>query len=344
MDRINNFIKTAGWSRIIIALFLLVLFIMAPFFDIRLDFAFDFVFNRFCMNAIMVLSLIFMIQSGCGLNFGITLGLLAGIFGATCSLELELTGFPGIFAAMGIGIIVAAGFGYIYGKILNRVKGDEMIVSTYVGLSVVAFLNIMWTVLPFKNPTIIWGYGGSGIRHTVSVEGYWLNQLSGFLNIEITKYFSLQLGLLIFFALACFLVWAFFKTKTGAAMIAVGSNPDYARAAGINVDRIRTLSVILSTCVAAVGVIVHQQSYGFIMYYNAPNNFTFPTIAAILIGGASIKKASILNVIIGTFLFQGIITMAPLVINGIFQMDIAEVFRLIISNGMILYALTRKER
>jgi simple sugar transport system permease protein len=36
--------------------------------------------------------------------------------------------------------------------------------------------------------------------------------------------------------------------------------------------------------------------------------------------------------------------MAPSVINSALNMDVAEVLRLIISNGMILYALTRKER
>ena len=62
---------------------------------------------------------------------------------------------------------------------------------------------------------------------------------------------------------------------------------------------------------------------------------------AILIGGASVHKASILNVVIGTFLFQGILTMTPSVINSLIETDMSEVIRIIVSNGMILYALTR---
>jgi hypothetical protein len=65
-------------------------------------------------------------------------------------------------------------------------------------------------------------------------------------------------------------------------------------------------------------------------------------VAAILIGGASINKASIVNVLVGTFLFQGLLTMTPSVINSILQTDMSEVIRMIVSNGMILYALTRK--
>ena len=65
-------------------------------------------------------------------------------------------------------------------------------------------------------------------------------------------------------------------------------------------------------------------------------------MAAILIGGASVNKASITNVIIGTFLYQGLVTMTPTVMNGLFHMDMSEVIRIIVSNGMIVYALTRK--
>ena len=50
----------------------------------------------------------------------------------------------------------------------------------------------------------------------------------------------------------------------------------------------------------------------------------------------------IANVIIGTFLFQGIVTMTPTVMNNAIHMDMSEVIRVVASQGMILYALTRK--
>ncbi|MGL5663304.1 MAG: ABC transporter permease, partial [Cetobacterium sp.] len=59
-------------------------------------------------------------------------------------------------------------------------------------------------------------------------------------------------------------------------------------------------------------------------------------------GGASVRKASIFNVIVGTVLFQGVITMTPIVISGLIKTDMSETIRVIISNGMIIYALTRK--
>jgi simple sugar transport system permease protein len=124
-------------------------------------------------------------------------------------------------------------------------------------------------------------------------------------------------------------------------MMAVGSNPEFAKASGIDIDRMRTISVMMSTMLGAIGIIVYQQSFGFIQLYMGPFYMAFPSVAAILIGGASVHKATLTNVLIGTFLFQGILTMTPSVINSMIQTDMSEVIRIIVSNGMILYALTR---
>ena len=138
------------------------------------------------------------------------------------------------------------------------------------------------------------------------------------------------------------IIWAFLHTKTGTAMTAVGSNPVFARASGINVDKQRTLSVIMSTWLGALGILCYQQGYGFIQLYQGPMYMAMPAVSAILIGGASVNKASIANVIIGTILYQGIVTMTPSVMNNLIHTDMSEVLRIIVSNGMILYALTRK--
>ena len=49
-----------------------------------------------------------------------------------------------------------------------------------------------------------------------------------------------------------------------------------------------------------------------------------------------------LNVLLGAFLFQGVISLTPSVINSAIQLDISEVIRMIVTNGLIVYALTRK--
>lgn len=340
--KLKQFIENAGWPRIIIALFLLALFVAAPFVGVRIDASISDTLVRVGMNGILVLAMVPMIQSGCGLNFGLPLGIIAGLLGAVTSIQIGVTGAIGFVIAMGIAVPIAVVLGWLYGQLLNRVKGDEMMIATYVGFSSVALMCIAWLLLPYTSPTMIWGYGGSGLRTTISVEGFWLNALSQYVNIRIGEFFYIPVGMFLFFAFVSFLVWAFFRTKTGTAITAVGSNPEFARASGIDVDKMRTISVIMSTALGAIGILVYEQSFGFIQLYMGPFYMAFPAVAAILLGGASVNKASMVNVVVGTFLFQGILTMTPSVINSVMQTDMSEVIRIIVSNGMILYALTRK--
>ncbi|MGH4121049.1 ABC transporter permease subunit [Clostridium sp.] len=344
MAEINKFIKNFGWPRIIIGLFLLALFIVAPIFGVRVDTSLSDVIVRFGMSGIMVLSMVPMIQSGCGLNFGIPVGLISGMMGAVVSLEFNLTGIAGVLVAFLIGIAMAAVLGFLYGLLLNRVKGDEMIIATYVGFSFVFVMNILWLKLPFKNPASVMGFKGEGLRTTISLEDYWIHVLSDIFKIPVSKYLIIPTGMILFFSLMALIVWGFFKTKLGTAITAVGSNPDYARASGININKMRVVSVMLSTMLAAIGMIVFEQSFGFVQMFNSPLAFVFPSVAAVLLGGASVNKATIINVVIGTFLFQGILTMTPSVINSAINIDMSEIIRIIVSNGLIVYALTRKGR
>ena len=340
--KLKQFIENAGWPRIIIALFLLALFIAAPFVGVRIDASISDTLVRVGMNGILVLAMVPMIQSGCGLNFGLPLGIIAGLLGAVTSIQIGVTGSIGFIIAMAIAVPIAVVLGWLYGQLLNRVKGDEMMIATCVGFSSVALMCIAWLLLPYTSPTMIWGYGGSGLRTTISVEGFWLNALSQYVNIRIGEFFYIPVGMFLFFAFVSFLVWAFFRTKTGTAITAVGSNPEFARASGIDVDKMRTISVVMSTVLGAIGILVYEQSFGFIQLYMGPFYMAFPAVAAILLGGASVNKATMVNVVVGTFLFQGILTMTPSVINSVMQTDMSEVIRIIVSNGMILYALTRK--
>lgn len=336
---IKKKIEKIGLPRIIIGLFLLTLYILAPFVGVNLKTAFSDTAVRVGMNIILVLSLVPMIQGGTGLNFGMPLGIEAGLLGAVISIELGLTGLLGFLGAILISIPIGIIFGIVYGKILNKVKGGEMMIATYVGFSSVALMCIMWLILPFKKPNMIWAYGGEGLRTTISIEGIWDKILGKILFLNGNLNF---IGELLFFALLAFIMKEFFKTKNGLSMKAVGSNENFAKSVGINIDKVRIKSVIFSTVISAVGIIVYQQSFGFIQLYLAPFYMAFPAIAAILIGGASVNKATVTNVVIGTFLFQGIITMTPVVISGLIKTDMSETIRVIISNGMIIYALTRK--
>ena len=336
--------KKIGWPRLIISSFLICLFIACPFVGVNYQYAITDVLGRFGMNLVLILSLVPMIQSGCGLNFGVPLGIVSGAFGAVCSVELNATGLFGFFTAIVIGCSFAAVIGLIFGYILNRIKGDEMIISTYVSMAFVGFMCLLWVrLLPFKSPDLNYGFGGSVFRPQIPLTNHWAGILDRVLYFKIGSIVEIPVGMFLVGGICCFLMWLFFRSKLGTAMTAVGSNPEYARAAGVSIDKMRLISVVMSTAIAALGMIIYYQHYTLVQLYMTPINLMLPTVAAILIGGAAIKKASISNVIIGTFLFQGIVTVGPMVAGSAFG-DIADALRLVISNGMILYALTRKEQ
>jgi simple sugar transport system permease protein len=139
------------------------------------------------------------------------------------------------------------------------------------------------------------------------------------------------------------------RSKAGIGMYTAGSNPRFAEAAGIDVNKNRIVGTIVSTILGAVGILVYAQSYGFLQLYEGPMFMPFVAVAAILIGGASTQKASIVHVLIGTFLFQSILVVAMPVANTITNIlptdmtSMAEISRIIIQNGIILYALTQTE-
>ncbi|WP_026528873.1 ABC transporter permease subunit [Butyrivibrio sp. VCD2006] len=340
-DKVKKVAEEFGLPRLIITGFLVLLLVISPFVGADLPTQISNIINRFSWNGILVLAMVPMVHSGCGLNFGLPLGIISGLLGATLSIELGFTGPVSFFMAALLATPFALVFGSVYGWLLNKIKGGEMMIATYVGFSSVSLMCMMWLLLPYHSPNMVWGMAGKGLRTTISLEGYYTQALAKILQINIGN-LSIPTGALLFFALLAFLMWAFLHTKTGTAMTAVGSNPEFARSAGINVNKIRLISVVMSTWLAAIGILVYEQGFGFIQLYMAPFYMALPAVSAILIGGASVNKASIMNVIIGTILFQGIVTMTPTVMNNMIHLDMSEVIRIIVSNGMILYALTRK--
>jgi len=342
--RIKDFIEDFGWPRLIIFFFVVALFIAAPVVGVRADASIKDVLVRFGQNGVMVLAMVPMMQSGSGLNFGLPVGIVAGLLGSTLAMQFHLTGFAGFFGALVLAMPFALLFGWLYGLLLNKVKGEEMTIAMYVGFSIVTFMAIMWLILPFTNPTMVWGYTGHGLRTTITLDGYWARILNNFLVIKVGPFFEFPTGAILFFALMAVIMWLFMRSRTGTALTAVGSNPGFARASGVSVDRCRIIGVMISSIYGAIGILTYQQGFGFIQLYNAPLYMAFPAVAAVLLGGASVNKASILNVVVGTFLFQSILTMTPSVINSVLKTDMSEVIRILISNGMIIYALTRKTK
>jgi simple sugar transport system permease protein len=336
-------LREFGIPRLLIAVFLAVLFGVAVATHMDLPDLISDSIVRVGRNGILVLALLPAIQGGIGLNFGLPLGIICGLVGAVISLNANVHGIAGIGLAAGIGVALAIPAGMGYGWLLNRTRGQEMMVGTYLGFAIVSMMSVFWLLAPFTNPTLVWAIGGKGLRTTLSLGGIYDKVLDRWLEFTVLGV-RVPGGTIFVFLALCFLVWLFFRTRMGITIAAARSSTRFARAAGISDERTRVQATVLSTVLAAIGIVVFSQSYGFVQLYTAPLLMAFPAIACILIGGASVTRATIGHVLVGTFLFQSILTVALPVTSQVIQGDISETARLIIQNGMILYALTRVGR
>ncbi len=312
--------------------------VMAWVYDIPLGMIVGDSLVRLAMNGVLVLSLMPMLNAGIGMNFGLPVGICAGLLGMCLAVNFRGSGLTGFFGALLFSLPVGIAFGAVYSRILSRVKGREEIAATFVGFSFVPLMNFFWAVAPFGNPAMLWPIGGKGLRPSIGLKSYFGRALNNLWTVELAG-LKVPLGLLLFFGLLCLLMHLFFKTKLGRAMLAVGENETFALISGVDVKRIRTAAVILSTVISAWGICVYAQSYGFIELYDAPMMMAFPAASSVLVGGSMGHRTTILHVILGTYLFQTVYILSGPLANELLVPEVAEIVRMFISNGIILWAL-----
>ena len=341
---LKSALSGVGIPTIIIALFWVLTLIGGHFVGISVQSLLTDTLKRAGMNAVLVLAMVPAIQSGTGPNFALPIGIECGLFAMVCSIEMGLMGLPWLLCSAAFCIPLAVISGYAYGKLLNAVKGSEMTIATYTGFSVTALLALAWLTLPFTNPKMGWMMG-AGLRETIQLDAVGAAQiLNNFLMFTIAGV-DVPTGLFLVFGVLALLVWLFFRSKMGIAISAGGINPKFALAAGLNIDRNRIWANVLSTVLGAIGIIIYSQSFGYAQLYTAPLLMAFPAVAAILVGGASASRANVSNVVIGVFLLQGLFTTSLPVTNELFRgTDLSEIMRMVVQNGIILYALTQVKR
>ena len=138
----------------------------------------------------------------------------------------------------------------------------------------------------------------------------------------------------------CLAIKWFLNTRLGQNMRSVGQNRQVATAAGINVDRTRIIAMIMSTVLGAFAQIIVLQNFGVMNTYDAHRQVGLFSIAALLVGGASVAKASIKHAILGVVLFHSLFIVSPLAgTNLLGNAVIGEYFRLFVAYAVIALAL-----
>lgn len=130
------------------------------------------------------------------------------------------------------------------------------------------------------------------------------------------------------------------RTRLGQNMRAVGQNRAVANSAGIDVDKIRIIAMLFSTVLASWGQLIYLQNIGTMSTYGAHTQVGQFAIAALLVGGASVQKATNKNALLGIVLFHTLFIVSPLAGKELFgDPVIGEYFRVFVSYGVIAMAL-----
>ena len=399
-NRVLNHIKTYAVTYLFIALS--IFFIIVSGLD--LNYVASQLLLRLNRNAFIVLALIIPIIAGMGINFAITIGAMAAQIGLLLTISWGVTGVPGILLAAAITLPLASLFGFLIGKLLNRMKGQETIGSLILGYFAngayqLLFLFIFGTFIPLSDRVTI--VGASGVQNTLNLTGSvgLYKAIDGILQVPFSLVAYLIAGMLAIFGvvqyllkqcnarkLIAFLVGAallvglmnvpvisdlfngaggrqvirvpvvtwlligclcifntlLMRTRLGQKFRAVGQSQTVANAAGINVDRTRVIAIMISTVLAGWGQIVFMQSDGIGTFqtYAAHEQVGLYAGAAILVGGASIDRATNLQALIGTFLFHSLFITAQSAASNLFgDSAVGEYFRAFLSYGVIAIAL-----
>lgn len=130
------------------------------------------------------------------------------------------------------------------------------------------------------------------------------------------------------------------RTRLGQNMRAVGQNRAVANSAGIDVDKTRIIAMLFSTVLASWGQLIYLQNIGTMSTYCAHTQVGQFAIAALLVGGASVQKATNKNALLGIVLFHTLFIVSPLAGKELFgDPVIGEYFRVFVSYGVIAMAL-----
>lgn len=277
--------------------------------------------NRLVRNTFLVLSLIIPIIAGMGINFGIPLGAMAAQVGLIFSQDLGFTGLLGILVAAVIALPIAIVLGIFSGNVLNRAKGREMITSMMLsffmlGVYMLVIMFLTGPLIPIRDKSMLLS-SGVGIKNsiTLTTAGALDNALKYRIQIPLGNdqiKFDIPVLTIFIIALLCVFIIYFKKTKLGQNMRAVGLDQDVANNSGLNSDKIRVKSIVYSTVLAAFGQLIYLQNIGTLATYAGLDQAALYAAAALLVGGASILKASIVNAIVGTALFHLMFIIMPL--------------------------------
>lgn len=150
------------------------------------------------------------------------------------------------------------------------------------------------------------------------------------------KFVNVPIITLLVIGLVCLFNSFIVKTKLGQDLRTVGQDMHVANASGIKVNKTRIIAIIISTVLAAWGQLIFLQNIGTLNTYGSHEQVGMFAIAALLIGGASVSKATNGQALLGIILFHTLFIISPMAGKNLFDNpQIGEYFRVFIVYGVI---------
>ena len=113
-------------------MFIIICAICIPLSDFSPSYLLNEIVTRMGRNIFLILSLLIPIMAGMGLNFGMTLGAMAGQVALIFVTDWQIWGIPGVVLAMILSVPLSALLGLMCGKLMNMAKGREKIGRAHV--------------------------------------------------------------------------------------------------------------------------------------------------------------------------------------------------------------------
>lgn len=309
---------------------------------LRLEFLLSELAVRLGRNLLLVLSLIVPITAGLGLNFSIVLGAMAAQVALITVVHMNSPGLFGLVIAFVLSTPIAVLFGYLASRVLNKARGKEMITAMILGffadgLYQLVLLFMVGSIIPVKSPELLLE-SGVGVRSTVDLQII-ANSLDKLLPISFGQ-ITIPLANLLVVASIAYGMVVLSRTKLGQDMRAVGQDLHVAQMAGINVSRIRIIAVVISTVMACWGHIIFLQNITTLNTYYSHDQVGMFSIAALLVGGATVSRATWVNAVVGTVLFHTLFVVAPFAGQRLLESpQIGEYFRVFVAYAIIAASL-----
>jgi D-xylose transport system permease protein len=273
-----------------------------------------------------------------GLAATATIGLLHGLIITKARVPSFVVTLAGFLAWSGVVLILATEF----------TTSGTIVIQDRVVLGVANnFLTTTWSWILFV--LLVAAFGGIEASKVRSLRNKGLPHKPIIIIVAQIGSITVISGLAVYFAnrdrgvpmvtvllLILLVVWSFVASRTrfGRHVYAVGGNPEAARRAGINVDRVRIMVFVISSFMAGVGGVILASRLRSVDTATGGGNLLLNAIAAAVIGGTSLfgGQGKVVSALLGALVIAS-------VDNGMGLLGLPSGVKFVITGSVLLAAV-----